>query len=152
MDTINIVPIKKAAEELGITDVDGLRKSARKYGALTLVGGVLEYIDKDRFNRGVEEEVNAKASQAARRTNSKVNGGRQIGLLKARIERAPGLIAGKEGAIVAAKKQLNEAATAYDRARAKKILAELEAGLTRLKDGFAKDTAELDRILNEPEA
>jgi hypothetical protein len=35
--------------------------------------------------------------------------------------------------------------------RSSDLLADLEIGLKRLKDNLAKDQAELDRILNEPE-
>jgi len=134
------------------TNVLPLRKAAKRFGALMIVAG-LEYVDRDRFDEGVKSELQAKVEQADRRSKSKASGGRQIGLLKARIERAPSLIAGKEGAISAGKKLLDEAQNLWEKSRAKKNLAELEAGLKRLKDNLAKDTAELNRILNEePEA
>ncbi len=151
MDTNQILSIKKAAEELGITDVDGLRKSARKYGALILVGGGLEYIDLDRFNHGVEAEVKSKAEQAARRASGKATSGRQLGLLKARTERAPGLIMAKEATIVAARKQVEVAPNPYEQSRARKTVADLEASLSQQKKNFARDEAELNRLLNEPE-
>ena len=143
-----ILPLRRAAEEIGL-ELDTLRKSSRKYNALILVGGGLEYVDIARFNNGLEADVKAKMEQIARRANSKSSSGRKIGLLRARIERSPGLIAGKEGAITAAKKQIVEAQNLYEKSKAKKNLTDLEAGLKRLKDGFAKDQAELDRILNE---
>ena len=149
MDTI-VLPIRKAAEEIGIPDLDTLRKAAKKFGALIIVAG-LEYVDRARFDEGVNSELQAKVEQAARRAQSKATSGRKIGLLKARTERAPSLIAAKEGAIVAARKQVEEAQNLYEKSRAKKALADLEAGLKRLKDNLAKDKGELDRILNEPE-
>jgi len=152
MQEVNVLPLRKAAEEIGIPDLDTLRKAAKKFGALIVVAG-LEYVDRARFEAGVQTELQAKVEQAARRARTKTTGGRQLGLLKARTERAPALIAAKEGAIVAARKQVEEAENPYEKTRAKKTLADLEAGLKRLKDNLAKDKAELDRILNEePEA
>ena len=149
MDT-NVLPIRKAAEEIGVPDLDTLRKAAKKFGALIIVAG-LEYVDRARFDEGVNAELQSKVEQAARRARTKASGGRQLGLLRARSERAPGLIAAKEGAIIAARKQVEEAQNLYEKSRAKKNLATLEAGLKRLKDNLAKDKADLDRILNEPE-
>ena len=147
----NILPLRKCLEELGIPDLETLRKAAKKFGALIVVAGI-EYVDRTRFESGVQTELQAKVEQATRRVRTKATGGRQLGLLKARIELAPSRIASKEGAIAAARKQVEEAQNKYEKTRAKKALAELEAGLKRLKDNLAKDTAELDRILNEPEA
>jgi hypothetical protein len=152
MDNSSILPLRKAGEEIGIPDLDTLRNAGKKFGALITVAG-LEYIDRVRFEEGVKAELQAKVEQTERRSRAKNTGGRQIGLLKARIERAPGLIAGKQGAIIAAKKQIEEAQNLYEKSRAKKTLVELEAGLKRLTDNLTKDKSELDRILNEePEA
>ncbi|NUO20374.1 hypothetical protein HUU59_13090 [bacterium] len=144
----NVHPISKAAEIIGI-DESKLEAPAKRYGALRIVAGSLKYIDVDRFNEGVAAELQAKVEQAERRSKSKGTSGRQIGLLRARTERAPSLIASKEGAITAARKLVEEAANAYEKSRAKKTLKDLEEGLKRLRDNFAKDTAELSRILNE---
>ena len=151
MDNISVLPLRKAAEEIGVPDLETLRKAAKKFGALIVVAGI-EYVDRTRFESGVQTELQAKVEQATRRVRTKATGGRQLGLLKARIELAPSRIASKEGAIAAARKQVEEAQNKYEKTRAKKALADLEAGLKRLKDNLAKDTAELDRILNEPEA
>lgn len=97
----------------------------------------------------MKAELQAKVEQVARRAHLKATGGRQLGLLKARTERAPSLIAAKEGAIQAARRQIDEAQNRYEKGKAKKNLADLEAGLKRLRDNLAKDSAELDRILNE---
>lgn len=148
METSNVMPIRKAAEELGITDLDTLRKAAKKFGALIIVAG-LEYVDRARFEDGVKNEVQVKAEQAERRAKMKGMKGRSIGLLRARIERAPGLIAAKEGVINAVRKQIDEAENAYERKRGKKTLKDLETGLKKLKDNLVKDSAELDRILND---
>lgn len=148
MDSSTVLPIRKASEEIGITDLDTLRKAAKKFGAYIIVAG-LEYVDRARFDEGVKSELQTKVEQSSRRASMKDNSGRKIGLLKARIERAPGLIAGKEGAIIAARKQLETAQNLYEKSRAKKTLAELEAGLKRLRDNLVKDQADLDRILHE---
>ena len=147
MDT-NVLPIRKASEEIGVADLETLRDAAKKFGALIIVAG-LEYVDVARFNEGVKAELQAKVEQVARRARFKATGGRQLGLLKARTERAPSLIAAKEGAIQAARRQIDEAQNRYEKSKAKKILADLEAGLKRLRDNLAKDSADLDRILNE---
>lgn len=148
METLNVMPIRKAAEEIGIADLETLRKAAKKFGALIIVAG-LEYVDRARFDEGVKNEVQAKAEQAERRAKMKGMKGRSIGLLRARIERAPGLIAAKEGVINAVRKQIDEAENAYERKRGKKTLKDLETGLKKLKANLEKDTAELDRILND---
>lgn len=144
----NVHPISKAAEIIGI-DESKLEAPAKRYGALRIVAGSLKYIDIDRFNEGVAAELQAKIELAERRSKLKGSNGRKIGLLRARIQRAPGLIAAKEGAISAVRKQLDEAESAYEKSRAKKSLKDLEFGLKKLKDQLAKDEAELDRILNE---
>lgn len=144
----NVHPITKAAEIIGI-DESKLEAPAKRYGALRIVAGSLKYIDVDRFNEGVASELQAKIEQAERRSKNKGTSGRKIGLLRARIQRAPGLIAGKEGAISAASKQLDQAENKYEKSRAKDSLKDLESGLKKLKDQLAKDEAELDRILNE---
>jgi hypothetical protein len=152
MDTQNVMTLNKASEELGITDLETLRKAAKKFGALIIVAG-LAYVDRERFNKGVQAELQSKVEQAERRSKSKATSGRKIGLLKARIELAPSRIATKESTITAARKTVEEAANKYEKNRAKKALLDLEAGLIRLKDNLVKDQAELDRILNEePEA
>ena len=148
MQDINVLPLRKAAEEIGVPDLETLRKAAKKFGALITVAG-LDYVDCARFEVGVNNEVQAKVEQAARRTPSKDSSGRHLGLLKARIEFAPSRIVSKEGAIADARKQIEAAENKYEKTRAKKALAGLEAGLARLKDNLAKDTADLDRILNE---
>jgi hypothetical protein len=152
MDNQNVLPLRKAAEEIGIPDLETLRKAAKKFGALIIVAG-LEYIDRARFDEGVKTELQAKVDQTARRSQTKNNGGRHLGLLKARIELAPSRIASKEGAITAARNQIEKAENRYEKTRAKKTLTDLEAGLKRLKDNLAKDNSDLERILNEePEA
>ena len=148
MDNQNVLPIRKAAEEIGIPDLETLRKAAKKFGALIIVAG-LEYVDRARFDEGVKNELQAKVEQADRRSKSKGTNGRKIGLLRARTERAPGLIAAKEGAIVAARKQIEAAETKYEKSRAKKTVSDLEDGLKKLKANLEKDTADLDKILNE---
>ncbi len=147
----NVMPLRKAAEELGITDLDTLRKAAKKFGALIIVSG-LEYVDRVRFDEGLNNEVQAKVEKAALRTPSKDSSGRHLGLLQARINHAPDRIDSKEVAITAAHKLVETAKNKYEKTRAKKALAELEAGLKRLKDNLEKDQVELDRILNEEEA
>lgn len=144
----NVMPLRKAAEEIGITDLETLRKAAKKFGALITVAG-LDYVDCARFDEGMNSEVKAKIEQAARRTPSKDSSGRHLGLLKARIEFAPKRIASKEGAITAGRKLVDEAQNPYEKSRAKKALKALEEGLKRLRDNLAKDKADLDRILNE---
>ncbi|HEY3295402.1 MAG TPA: hypothetical protein VGL38_08180 [bacterium] len=151
MDTNQIIPLRRALEEFGIRDFETMRKAAKKFGALITVAGI-EYIDKARFESGLQTELQAKVDQAARRGSVKATSGRQLGLLKARIELAPSRIAAKEGAIVAARKKVEEAQNKYEKTRAKKALTELEAGLKRLQDNLAKDQAELDRLLNEGSA
>ena len=152
MDSNNVLPIRRASEEIGIPDLETLRKAAKKFGALIIVAG-LEYIDRARFDEGVKAELQAKVEQAERRAKASENSGRKIGLLKARIERAPGLIAAKDGAISAAKKQIEEAENPYEKSRAKRNLLKLETGLKRLKNNLEKDQSDLDKILNEePEA
>ena len=148
MENQNVLPLRKAAEEIGVADFETLRKAAKKFGALFLVAG-LEYVDLTRYESGVQTELQAKIEQAARRASTKATSGPQLGLLKARTERAPALIAAKEGAITAARKQIEEAQNPYERTRARKSLAVLEAGLKRLRDNLAKDLSDLDRILNE---
>ncbi len=150
MENQNILPIRKAAEEIGVPDLETLRKAAKKFGALIIVAG-LEYVDRARFEDGVKNEVQAKAEQAERRSKLKGGSGRKIGLLRARIQRAPSLLAAKEGAIVVARKQVEEAENAYEKKQAKKTLKDLESGLKRIKDQLAKDEAELDDILNDEE-
>ena len=147
MDT-NVLPLRKAAEEIGVADLETLRHAAKKFGALFVVAG-LEYVDRARFEAGVQAELVQKVEKAARRAASKGSSGRHYGLLKARVERAPALIAAKEGAISAARKQIEEAETRYEKARGKKVLADLEAGLKRLRDNLVKDKADLDHLLNE---
>ena len=151
MQDISVLPLRKAAEEIGIPDLETLRKAAKKFGALIVVSG-LEYVDRTRFEEGVKNELQSKVEQAERRSKSKGTNGRKLGLLKARTERAPSLIAAKQGAIAAARKLVDEASNAYEKSRAKKTLKDLEEGLKRLGDNLAKDKAELDRILNEEEA
>ncbi len=148
MENHNVLPIRKAAEEIGIPDLETLRKASKKFGALIIVAG-LEYVDHARFEEGVKNELQSKVEQADRRSKSKGTNGRKIGLLRARTERAPGLIAAKEGAIVAARKLVDEAQNAYEKNRAKKTLKDLENGLKRLKDNLVKDTDDLDKILNQ---
>lgn len=148
MENQNILPIRKAAEEIGVPDLETLRKAAKKFGALIIVAG-LEYVDRARFEDGVKNEVQVKAEQAERRSKLKGGSGRKIGLLRARIKRAPSLTASKEGAIAAARKLVEEAENAYDKKQAKKSLKDLESGLKKLKEQLAKDEAELDRILND---
>lgn len=148
MESPKVLPIRKAAEELGIPDLDTLRKAAKKFGALVIVAG-LEYVDIERFDDGVKTELQSKVEKAARRAKTKGTKGRSIGLLRARIERAPGLIAAKKGVIGAVQTQVEEAENAYEKKRAKKTLKELEDGLKRLVDQLAKDEAELNKILNE---
>ena len=150
METTNVTTLRKAADEVGTTDLDAFRKAAKKFGALIIVAG-LEYVDRARFDDGVNNEVQAKVEQATRRVATKATGGRHLGLLKARIELAPSRIASKEGAITAARKRIDEAENKYEKTRAKKALADLEVGLKRLKDNLEKDQVELDRILNEEE-
>lgn len=150
MSESNVLPLRKVAEELAIPDLETLRKAAKKFGALFLVAG-LEYVDRARYESGVQAELQAKIEQAAHRTQSKSTGGRTLGLLLARIQRAPQLIASKQGAITAAKQTLSDAQNPYEKSKARRNLADLEAGLKRLKDGLEKDTAERDRILNQPE-
>ena len=148
MDEKTVLPIRKFAEEAQITDLDSLRGAAKKFGALFVVAG-LEYVDRSRFEEGVQAELQQKVEKAARRAATKGASGRHYGLLKARIERAPALIAAKEGAVTAARRQVEGAQTRYEKARAKKILADLEAGLKRLRDNLTKDQADLDRLLDE---
>lgn len=148
MENQNVLPIRKAADEIGIPDLETLRKAAKKFGALIIVAG-LEYVDRARFDEGVKNELAAKVEQSARRANAKGASGRKLGLLKARTERAPALIAAKQGAIAAAREQIEAAENKYEKSRAKKAVADLEAGLKRLKDNLVKDQAELDKILNE---
>ncbi len=148
MDNKNVLPLRKASEELGIPDLETLRKASKKFGALVNVAG-LEFVDRARFDDGVKNELQAKVEQAERRSKSKDSGGRKLGLLKARTERAPSLIAAKEGAITAARKQIEEAQNLYEKSKAKKAVVDLERGLKRLRDNLAKDKSDLDRILNE---
>jgi hypothetical protein len=148
MENQNVLPIRKEAEELGIPDLETLRKAAKKFGALIIVAG-LEYVDRTRFEEGVKNELQSKVEQSARRAKAKGTSGRKLGLLKARTERAPSLIAAKQGAIAAAREQIEAAENKYEKSRAKKAVADLEAGLKRLKDNLVKDQAELDKILNE---
>ncbi|MBI5060547.1 hypothetical protein HZB60_12305 [candidate division KSB1 bacterium] len=148
MSESTVLPIRKAAEEIGIPDIETLRRAAKKFGALILVAG-LEYVDRERYDAGVQTVLLTKIEQAARRARTKSTGGRSMGLVKARTERAPGLIMAKESTIVAAKKQVEDAPTPYEKSRAKKTLAQLEASLKSQKENFAKDKAELDRLLNE---
>lgn len=148
MENQYILPIRKAAEEIGVPDLETLRKAAKKFGALIIVAG-LEYVDRTRFDDGVKSEVQAKAEQAERRAKTKGTVGRSIGLLRARIERAPGLIAAKEGVINAVRKQVDEAENAYEKKRAKKTLKDLENGLKKQKANLEKDQADLEKILNE---
>ena len=51
--------------------------------------------------------------------------------------------------INAVRKQVDDAQNAYEKKRAKKTLKDLETGLKKLKANLEKDTAELDRILND---
>ncbi len=150
MENLNVLPLRKAAEEIGITDLDTLRKAAKKFGALVTVAG-LDYVDRARFDEGVKDELQMKVEQGARRANTKASGGQHLGLLQARITLAPTRIASKEGAVVAARKQVEAAENKYEKTRAKKALAALEGGLARLKDNLAKDQADLERFLNEYE-
>lgn len=148
MDNQNILPIRRAAEELGIPDLETLRKASKKFRAHVNVAG-LEFIDRARFEDGVKAELQARVEQGERRSKSKDTSGRKLGLLKARTERTPGLIVAKEGAIVAARKLVEDAQNAYEKGRAKKTLKDLEEGLKRLRDNLVKDKADLDKILNE---
>ncbi|MCC6477567.1 hypothetical protein IT157_10980 [bacterium] len=151
MNSEQVLPLRKAAEENGATDFDAFRKAAKKFGALINVAG-LEYVDRARFDDGVNNEVQAKVEQAARRTPPKDSSGRHLGLLQARINHAPDRIESKEVAITAAHKLVETAKNKYEKTRAKKAVAELEAGLKKLQANLEKDQAELDRILNEEEA
>lgn len=51
--------------------------------------------------------------------------------------------------ISAVRKQIEEAEKAYEKKRGKKTLKDLEDGLKRLHEQFAKDEADLNRILND---
>jgi len=150
MENLNVLPLRKAAEEIGITDLDILRKAAKKFGALVTVAG-LDYVDRARFDEGVKNELQAKVEQGARRASAKASGGQHLGLLQARITLAPTRIASKESAVAAARKKVDEAVNKYEKTRAKNALADLEAGLKKLQGNLERDKADLDRFLNEYE-
>ncbi len=87
MENQNVLPLRKAAEELGITDLETLSKAAKKFGALVTVAG-LDYVDRARFDEGVKNELQAKVEQGARRAQQKRRHrtvGQHLGLLQARI-------------------------------------------------------------------
>lgn len=144
-----ILPIAKAGEVLGISDLNKLHDAGKRYGALIVVAGALHYINVDVFNKGVQSEIETKSAQAANRSLKKGEVGRSIGLLRARISRGPQLIEKKSTAVEVAKKDLANAKTGYDRYTGKRKLAELETGLTRLKENLVRDQADLDAILAE---
>ena len=148
MNTQNVLSIRKAAEELGIADLDTLRRAAKKFGALMKVAG-LEYVDPTRFEAGVQAELQTKIERVSLRSESKTTGSSQYGLLKARTDRAPKLIIKKETAIIAARKQMEDAPNPYEKSRAKKHLAALEASLKLQKENFEKDKVKLNQLLNE---
>lgn len=150
MENPNVLPLRKAAEEIGIADLDTLRKAAKKFGALVTVAG-LDYVDRARFDEGVKNELQMKVEQGARRASTKASGGQHLGLMKARIELGPVRIVKKESDVAAARNLVDKAQNAYEKVQAKKTLAGLEAGLARLKDNLAKDQADLERFLNEYE-
>lgn len=148
-----ILPIAKAGEVLGINDLDKLQAAAKRYGALVVVAGALLYINVDVFNSGVQSEIQTKAVQATNRATKKGEKGRSIGLLRARLSRAPELIANKEIVVEAAKQLLANAKLPYDKFVAKRKFIELEDSLKRLRENLVSDQAELDKILGEdPEA
>jgi hypothetical protein len=154
MDTTKVLSLKKAADELGITDLDGLRKSARKYGALIVVGGGLEYVDTDRFNAGVEKDVNAKVEQAAKHKTVKRVVGAQMGIVNARLAQADDRISKKQAKIDTATKALAKAPNRYTKVKTEAEIAKLRGELDNLVTGKARDEKLLNELLNgyEPES
>ena len=109
----------------------------------------LEYVDLDKFQRGLEAEIERKSTQAEDRAATKGEKGRSIGLLRARIKRGPDLITAKQKAVEIAKTVLAKAANNWDKYQAKRKLTELEEQLKRLVENMGKDADELDKILGE---
>ncbi len=144
-----ILPIAKAGEVLGISDLNKLHDAGKRYGALIVVAGALHYINVDVFNKGVQSEIETKSAQAANRSLKKGEVGRSIGLLRARLKRSPELVTKKSKAVESAKQNLANAKTGYDRFVAKRALTALEEGLKRLQESLVRDQADLDAILAE---
>lgn len=144
-----ILPIAKAGEVIRISDLERLQAAAKRYGALVVVARALLYVNVDVFNSGVQSEIQAKAVQASNRATKKGERGRSIGLLRARLSRAPALISNKEIVVEAAKQVLANAKLPYDKFVTKRKFIELEDGLKRLKENLVNDQAELDKILGE---
>lgn len=149
METQIILPIEQASETLRISDLDKLHDAAKRYGALVIIAGSLQYVNVEAFKAGVQKELATKSLRASERAASKGEKGRSIGLLRARIKRAPELISNKKKALETAKKAAANAATAYDRYIAKRKLADIEDGLARLESSLENDLAELNKILHE---
>lgn len=142
------VPLAKACEIHGIADLDKGRVAFKKSSALFLVHG-LEYVDLDKFQRGLEAEIDRKSTQSDSRATTKGDKGRSIGLLRARISRGPKLIEAKEKAVAIAKTALSKAESNWDKYQAKRKLTELEEQLKRLADNMVSDQNELEKFLSQ---
>lgn len=148
MENPTKVPLAKACEIHGIADLNKGRIAFKKSSALFLVHG-LEFVDLDKFQRGLEAEIDRKSTQSDNRATTKGEKGRSIGLLRARISRGPKLIEAKEKAVAIAKTVLSKAGNNWDKYQAKRKLTELEEQLKRLTDNLVNDQAELDKFLSE---
>lgn len=147
---VKFVPLQEAMAQLGATDQSQFISTAKRHKCYLKKGGIV------RINITVlEERLNADFVAALekmeRRSESMDSDGRKIGLIRARLKRAPGLIKAKSKAIAIARDEVENAPNAYEKHRAQKKLVKLENGLKRLKENQARDEAELERILNGPD-
>jgi len=142
------MPLKEAAEYLGVTDAKRLLNKARKFGCVNNTAGVY-IINLDAFLESAAAEMIENNSAKAGRSPRQVGIGSSIGILSARIKRAPVLITNKEKAIKVAEAAITAAKNPYEKRKAQTMLTDLKNGLKKLQENQAADATALDKILND---
>ena len=142
------MPLKEAAEYLGVTDTTRLLNKARKFGCARNTAGVY-IINLDAFLESAAAEMIENNSAKAGRSPRQVGIGSSIGILSARIKRAPELITNKEKAIKVAEATITAAQNPYEKRKAKLKFQVLKAGLENLRINQAADQAARDKIIND---
>jgi hypothetical protein len=141
-----LVPLRQAADELGVEDLARFLKTVKRLGCLVRVGAVT-LVDMGQLMARLEDEAARQQEAKAKRATTQQSEAHKLGLCQARLKRAPQLIAKKEEAIREAEQILAASQNAYEKRRAQKKLEELQDGLARLRENQKRDEAERDRIM-----
>lgn len=142
-----LIPLKQAAEELGVEDLPQFRKTVKRLQCLTRVGSIV-LVDIDKLMKRLQDEVERQQEAKKKRAKSQQSEAHKLGLCQARLTRAPQLIAKKEKAIEEVEKDLSAAQNPYEKRKAQKKLDGFRDGLEKLRENKKRDEATRDQILN----